>query len=252
MEKIFKHNQRIAEYGVGLMTKCIPKNVLCCSFFYCISIGVIVVNVSGCVDSVEGSGEPASQMVDISGIRSMSVSSAGTLRIVIGEYESLSITGDDNILEIIEVNREGDHLSIEPTIADVFLKPQVPLVYEVQLQSLEDLTVSGQMQVELTGLYVEEFTLTSSGLLEIYVEGQVQAMHLVQTGVSKLAAEELMIGTLDVNLTGSTVVDISVSDAINGRLAGLSKLTYHGGPALNVDTLDQSTLAIAQPTRVLP
>lgn len=200
--------------------------------------------LTGCFEKLEGSGQSSTEHRDIAGVRNISISSAGTLHISISDTESLTVSGDDNILEIMETTHIGDSLLIEPSIPDVFINPKSPLIYDIQVKSLEDLNISGKMHVTVTGLYNQNFNLTSQGLLDIYLQGQSDNMGLVQSGVSNLDAKDLTIDTLNIDLTGSADVAVSVTSAINGSLAGVSKLTYFGGPVLNVEAKDYATADI--------
>lgn len=209
-----------------------------------LSMLFFVISLSGCFERVDGSGQAQTQQRAIPNVRNISISSAGHLKISVAEDESLTITGDDNILALLETTLTDDTLIIAPESPEVYINPQTPLVYDIHVKSLDSLTVSGKMTVEALDVYNEDFALTSRGILDIYLKGQTQKMTLIQSGVSQLHAKDLTVDTLNVNLTGSANVDITVTGTINGALAGVSQLTYFGGPIMNIQTADYASARI--------
>lgn len=199
---------------------------------------IIIFILSGCFETVDGSGQLDTQEIDMSQIRNVSVSATGTLRITYADHETLSISGDDNIVALMDIRRLDDSLVIEPHLPDVYIDPKLPMYYDLTVTSLESLTVSGEMSVEVHGIYNQGFNLASHGILDIYLQGQTRDMTLTQTGISKLDATALTVNSLDLDLTGKTDAAVSVSDQITGSLAGLSSLTYFGGPIMDIDIKD--------------
>ena len=205
---------------------------------------IIMLILSGCFETIDGSGQLDTREIDMSQIRNVSVSATGTLRITYADHETLSISGDDNIVALMDIRRLDDSLVIEPHLPDVYIDPKLPMYYDLTVTSLESLTVSGEMSVEVHGIYNQGFNLASHGILDIYLQGQTHDMTLTQTGISTLDATALTVDSLDLDLTGKTDAAVSVSHQIRGSLAGLSSLTYFGGPVVDIDIKDLASADI--------
>ncbi|MDX1532198.1 MAG: DUF2807 domain-containing protein, partial [Rhodothermales bacterium] len=108
-------------------------------------------NVGIGTETVRGSGTATEEVREIrGGFNEVAISIPASLTIVQGKEPSLRLEGDDNLLPLIEVERDGRQLEIE---ADgVNLQPQTPLRVYVTVEELEGIRLAGSGDVEAAGL----------------------------------------------------------------------------------------------------
>lgn len=164
----------------------------------------------GSSTKVTGSGTPRTEERPVAGFTAISVAIPGKVELVQGTRESLSITGDDNIVPLIEARVEGGSLKISLP-RNTNLKTVVPLRLTLGARALESINIYGSGDVNAAALNAKDFTVS------IYGSGDVN--------VAKLAADKLSIkirGSGDVQLSGRTdVSDISIAGSGDVKLGML-------------------------------
>lgn len=207
---------------------------------------IMISSLSGCIDKLEGSGVAAQTDIPIENVNDVVVSAVGKINITFGESESVTISGDDNILEMLVSEQIDSRFQSMPEIEDITLIPVVPLIYDIQLISLTSLSISGDMDAEVIDIQTENLSLTLNGLTNVVIDGVVNKMDLYQGGQSQLNASDLVVEDLVVELTGDVEADVVATESITGNISGVSELTYTGEPVVDVTVSQYSSLLISE------
>ena len=118
----------------------------------CLSIGVLLVSVQGCVihihdpggasghdwgreNSVRGSGRLAEEIYTFTDITGVQLATLGELEIQLGDTEELRIEADDNLLPYVEAEQDGDILKIG-TPRGTWLQPSETVRYTLTVREL--------------------------------------------------------------------------------------------------------------------
>jgi hypothetical protein len=165
----------------------------------------------GCQQAVEGTGVVMTDEREVSGFNTLSMSVPGTVNVLQGDREYVTIEGDDNIVPLIETVVRGGtlHIRARKEVENASLRPSAPLRIRVGALSLFAVDVSGSGDVVVPALDGERFSATVSG------SGNVQA-----DGLSTLDTSVTISGSGNVILSGKAIhqtVTISGSGAYEGR-----------------------------------
>ena len=190
---------------------------------------VIVLLLSACgVAVVSGSGEVVQQTRDMSNYSQVVFSAPGELTIEQNGHEGLVIEADDNLLQYIYTNVQGDvlYIYVEPSVIQLY--PSKPIRYTLDVATLSRVTLNGSGVIRSDELIAStlDFDLNGSGdILIAAVKSQATALDL--DGSSTHRFDSLMTNQLTVSLDGSG--DIAMQEVIakttNVEIDGSGKLT---------------------------
>jgi len=196
---------------------------------------VIVLLLSACgVAVVPGSGEVVQQMRDVSNYSQVVFSAPGELTIEQNGHEGLVIEADDNLLQYIYTNVQGDvlYIYVEPSVIQLY--PSKPIRYTLDVATLSRVTQNGSGVIRSDELIAStlDFDLNGSGdVLIAAVKSQAAAVDLDGSGTYRF--DSIMTNQLTVSLDGSgdiamqkviaKTTDLSVDGS--GRLAMTDMIT---------------------------
>jgi hypothetical protein len=203
----------------------------------------------GCVHSQRGNGVPGSEARPLSGFDSISVGDAIEATIGNGAWSSLVLTGDENLLPLIDTFVSGNSLVVK--VRDyVELEPTRPLKLTLTLPALVGVTASGAATLSAETAANDRFSAVSSGGAAIDVHGVATTSTMIDAsggGVVKLAghADTLSIDASGaaqvltqgmnaadaiVTASGASEVEVEASQSVAGSLSGASRLRVWGQP----------------------
>ncbi len=187
---------------------------------------------------VRGSGEPGRREVSVPPFDGISVSGPGELLIVSGAEPTLTISGDDNLLDSVDVaNRDGElTIDFDPA-ARGRTRFERPLRYVVTAPALGALTLGGHVQatidpsVAVSSLRVvaeDDATLTIDGLdgmaLSAAVRDQATVILSGQTGSLAIAADDDAV--VDAQALSVTEASVTAWSSASVSLGETGTLTY--------------------------
>lgn len=193
------------------------------------------------VTVIVGSGNVASEDRPVEDFHGLIASGVARVEIRHGASESLRITADDNILPILtsEVRNGRLVLGTEPGTS---YRTHNDVLFEITVRELDEVTVSGVMAVEASGIDTDRFEVNVSGVSRLTVAGQVDRQRVLIAGVSGYDAEDLASRTVEIDVTGLSSAVVRVSERLTGSVSGGSVLEYIGNPVVDVTVDFLSTL----------
>ena len=160
--------------------------------------------------SVRGSGRVVAEEREVGGFTGVKLSTIGTLYIEVGNTESLRIEAEDNILECLETDVEGDMLRIRNR-PNTNLRPTKPVEYYLTVRVLDEISLSSSGDAIAGDLETDRFTvsISSSGGFEM----------------EKLSARQVEVdisssGDVGLDWLAADLIDVSISSSGNLRIAG--------------------------------
>lgn len=198
---------------------------------------------------VAGSGVTATQSRPIGDFTSLSAADGVRLEISKGPT-SLTIEGDDNLLQLIKTEVVEGQLVIRKTTREA-LRATRPIVLRLTTPSLSRLEASGGTDVRLadaaaprfsadlsggvdfaaTGLALESFELHASGGVDVKAEGIAKAAQLTVSGGADVDARKLQVTHVAVDASGGCDVQLTALESIAGEASGGGSVKVHGHPA---------------------
>lgn len=194
----------------------------------------------------------------VSGFSAIDFSTYGTVDITQGDTESLTISGSDNIVPLIETNvRNGtlfismqEGYNVNPitgnnklifTIATKDLTSlDVSGLGEIRMPSLSTsslaLDMSGAGSIKLDNLAADSLDIIVSGLGSVEVAGEVKTADIEISGAGSVNAPDLKIQSASVSVPGLGSATVWVTDQLTGNISGAGSVNYYGDPQVQTNS----------------
>jgi hypothetical protein len=224
--------------------------------------------VPGTGGNVSGSGNPTTKTYDLSGFNGLRIDNAFAATVTRGDAYGISVTVDDNLVNDLRVELDGDTLQIglDPSKSynDTTLKAEVTLPSLVALevtgastadvtgfasQDALDLQASGAGSADLTGMRAGDVTINVSGGAhlsggleaqkisgevsgagQVSLEGSAMSAKLEASGAGKLDLGSLTLQDADLQLSGGANGTVRVTGTLRVEASGGAHLDYYGSP----------------------
>ena len=176
-----------------------------------------------------GSGKPASVVRDAgTAFDRIVLRSAENLDVRIGPEASITLHGDDNLLELIETRIDGGRLMIESRGS---YRSKTPLRVEVQLPSLRAFALEGSADARIRGVTGKALEIELNGSGNITASGSVENLDVDLNGSGDASLGGLKAVRVEADLNGSGDITVAASEALEAELNGSGDIRYHGSPA---------------------
>ena len=179
-------------------------------------------------NALQGSGTSKTEDREVTEFDSIVLYGAGTVNVSLGESPKLTVSADDNLLELIESKVEEGQLKIKPTES---ISAKSDLVYEITTNSLTKLVVDGAAKVNLNDVKGSDLTLEVNGAASASGSGEVDQLTIATKGASSVKLQELHAKTLNVKLAGAGSATVFASESVDAEIAGVGSIIVHGNPA---------------------
>ena len=215
----------------------------------------------GCGFVLTGSGDLKTEEFAFSDFNRVEVSSAFEYEISQSNSYGISITADDNVIEKVQVTKEGDTLKISlettPRLGSLTLKAIVTMPYlrSLAISGASRGTVSGfssanDVDIEVSGASKVTGDITAgdvdfnvSGASTVQLEGSANDIVANVSGASRFNLGGFTVNNANVTFSGASTGTVNLSGKLDANLSGASKLAYVGEPTMGtINTSGASTL----------
>jgi hypothetical protein len=176
---------------------------------------------------VEGSGNTAAETRDLSDFNAVEVGGVFQVEIVAQKEFGVTVEADDNLLEYIKTEVDGDVLKIQ---ADKRLNSRSPIRIRISAPNIEKIDASGVAKVSVSNLNNSSLDVDTSGASKIALAGETAALNVQVSGASNIDAENLKTVKCFVDASGASHVSVNVADTLKADASGASRITYTGNP----------------------
>ena len=202
-------------------------------------------------ETITGSGNQITETRTVSGVSRVELMIDANLEIQQGTQESLLVTGDDNILPVLQTNVVGGKLNIryQPQVnVRGFNRPKLVLTVknlsELRLSSSGTVTVgqltTGNFNLDLTsscnvniqGIQADKITTNISSSGDITIQGAANSLVLRVTSSGNFQAGNLKLLNANVILTSSGEVTLWVVESLNVNISSSGNIAYYGSPTI--------------------
>lgn len=201
---------------------------------------------------IEGNGQIVSEARDVSGFDAVVLNGYGTLNVVQGDEEGLTITTDENLMEHITSEVQDGTLVIGLKENTIVLEPSNDLIFDVSVIDLSRLEVNGAGSVEAESLTASQFNLNLDGAGGMRIRGiEADTLNVTVNGAGSIEIEDAAAGNLDIRVNGGGSVRLdgeatSQTLDINGlgtyKAGGLESqtadVTINGGGSVTIWVLE--------------
>ena len=225
-----------------------------------------VVALRGWPAALVGSGNLETEAYVFSDFTEVEIGSAFEFEVKQSSSYGINITADDNVMEYVQVSKDGQTLKIGlRTGLGIFLGPvSATLRASVTMPQLNGLTASGASRGTVSGFSsTEDLDVTVSGASmvtgdivagnvgfgisgasTIQLEGSANDIDANVSGASRLNLDDFTVDNVDVNFSGASSGTVNLSGRLDANLSGASTLWYIGEPtSTDINTSGASTVS---------
>jgi hypothetical protein len=194
--------------------------------------------------TISGSGNVVPQEYGLADFEQVDVSHAFDVKIIRGESYSVVVLVDDNLVEHLEVVKQGDTLRIGLKPLQAYTVRNATMEAEVTMPELTGVEASGASDVSATGFESDrDFRVNLSGASSAVLIGSAGNLTVDVSGSSDADLTNFSVGDARVDASGSSTVTLNVSGRLDADASGSSDVFYLGSPTLgNIDTSGASSV----------
>jgi Putative auto-transporter adhesin, head GIN domain len=174
---------------------------------------------------VVGSGVIKTQLRNVVDFNEVKASGAMNVEILAGETFLVEVEADDNLIEHIITELDGETLKI---YTENRLSAKSKIVVRVSMPSLKEAEVSGASKMNISGVLNEDLSLQASGASKINIKGETKSLDIDISGASKVDAEALIAESVKAEASGASSAVINATQQLEADASGASKISYIG------------------------
>jgi len=207
--------------------------------------------------TVRGSGRIATERRAASGFERIAIGGAFEVELRQGSAEGVEMSGDDNLLALIETRVEGTIGSRTLKIApkpDVNLDPTQPVRIRIDLVHLVALDLGGASKVSATGLHVaklavaiggsggvmlagldaERLSVSVGGSGRVSADGRSKSASISIAGSGQGALAGLAVDDVAIDIAGSGSAEVQANQRLRIAIAGSGRVRHTGAAVPSV------------------
>jgi len=202
------------------------------------------------LNSIIGKQYRSEETIDIKNVRTETYSNTGFSSLVFtgnwkisitrGDKYSVGITGPSDLLKNTGINQQGNTLNISNENTLVLHDSTISV--DITLPDLDQLNISGAVDLDFTGFTGDSLTIVLSGAGRIRgFDSRYKNLVLLCSGAGQLDLTECRAVDAEVNLSGAGEVLLNMDGGVlKGTISGLGSVEYSG--ILSSNLLDVSGL----------
>ncbi len=201
---------------------------------------------------VTGSGVSKTEMRQVSGFSGLALGVAAKVEIRQGNNEGVTITGDDNIVPLVETVVEDGKLKVRWTERNINASyKELKLV--VDAKTMESVSVAGSGDVVAETLNAKKFSANVAGSGDVRVRnltaesvsakiagsgdvelgGKAGSLECKISGSGDIKADNLETKSSSVSIAGSGNVSLWAVESLKVSVAGSGDVRYYGDPQIS-------------------
>lgn len=220
------------------------KNLWICSL-------VLLVLSSCTFKNVKGDGNIVTKTYTESGFKDIDVSSSVEVYLTQGTAYSLKITGEKNILELMNVKTKGDKLEIGFKNNTSFSATKPVKIYitapgfrnldgsgACSFYSQQKITSTGEVMIDLSGsctaqldIDAKKIVIDASGATEITLKGTATDLAVDASGSTSIHCFDFITQNTTLDISGAGEAEVFASKSLGIDISGASSVQYKGSPA---------------------
>ena len=195
---------------------------------------------------------------DVSDFDKIDMTTFGKVILTQGDAESLTITGSDNIVPLIQTKVNNGTLTIQTAknVNVLNMDKENVLTFEITVVDLSGLTVSGVGNIQMDALSTTDLSLdlsgagnvtldqlaadlleaTVSGVGNLEIAGKANECQVEIPGAGSVKAGDLECTNATVNISGVGSATVWVTGQLSGSISGAGSVSYYGNPQTDTES----------------
>jgi hypothetical protein len=187
-----------------------------------------------------GSGTPATDSRSVSGFDEVEAQGVISLVVTVGPKHSCELSGDDNLLPLVEAKVDGSRLILR---SDKQLRPDTPLVATVTMPDVKAVRISGKANGSIKGFDNHQLDLRLSGAGRIIASGKTNYLTLNLSGAGQADLQKVDAANVEIDVSGAGSVEVGSPTRLDVDISGAGSVLYSGSPELSEDISGAGTVA---------
>src|SRR5918998_1316765 len=181
-----------------------------------------------------GSANVASESRDVSGFDEVELRGLGNLSIEQTGGESLTVEAEESVLPKLTSEVVNDRLIIGPKPGTT-IRTSEQINYELTVENLNALEVSGSGDVEAEGIETDSLSVTVGGAGDVKTGGEANEQEVDISGSGVYRAEDLESREAKVSVSGAGSAIVNASEELDAEVGGAGSVEYVGDPEIEQD-----------------
>ena len=198
-------------------------------------VGLVLSSCSFTLTYEQGSGNVIQETRAIDRVDRIAFEGIGKLVITQGSETSLEIEAEDNILPriVTEVDRGMLTIRFDTERWENIIRPTKPIIFRLQVENLQELSLSGLGDVELMDLELDVLAVRLSGAGTIDASGSARRLEINVSGAGTYDSADLESEDVNINLSGAGNAVVWATEALDVSISGLGNVSYYGSPVVH-------------------
>lgn len=201
---------------------------------------------------VKGDGDVVTESRNVGDYDEIEVSHIFKVTLVRGSEGTLTLEGEENLLDYVVTRVSGDRLKItvekgvqlEPSKRSDGILVRVPVkdLDRVEVSGAADLTSNEtfdfpRMRLECSGageirmaMRSEDIQISASGASDIRLKGRAERLEIEASGASNVRAFDLQAEEVDAGVSGASDVRVHATERLEANASGAGSIRYKGDP----------------------
>ncbi len=210
---------------------------------------------------VIGSGRSSTEDRSVPSFTGIDLQGSGTVLLTVGSPRSISVSADDNLLELVRTDVVGETLKLgfKPGTR---VRTVAPLVFRVTAPDIQELAISGSGDIKgqsviradrlsLTvggsgnikaAIAVEEISASIHGSGDIDIKGSADTQEVRINGSGNYDAIDLASANAKIRVNGSGDATVAVRREMDVNIAGSGNVVFSGSPRTTVKASGSGTV----------
>jgi len=176
-----------------------------------------------------GNGVERSQTFELEPFDSLSVSGKAQVTVSCGQEQSVTITTDENLMELLEIKVSGKRLSAG---FKKHVSTRLGMKLDVTLPELKGFRTAGAANVKLLNVDSPELDVRASGAARLNAEGKSDSFSLRISGTGKVDASKLISKKVAVKISGAGEAQIHADEKLTAKISGAGAVYCSGNPGI--------------------
>jgi hypothetical protein len=178
--------------------------------------------------TTEGSGVPATQAREVAAFDSVDLAGSNNVVIRVGEKQSVVVRADDNLLDRVTTEVQSGKLVIANTPGSFTTKS--PMSVEVDVPTLDALTLSGSGNIVVTGIDADGLEVTLPGSGTLTGNGTATRLDVTVGGSGMVQFTRLVANDVRAVVSGSGSIFVTATKSLDASVSGSGAILYTGNP----------------------
>lgn len=176
---------------------------------------------------VRGSGVLGHEDRDIGDFHEIVIDGGVDVKFTRDDDVSFSLSGDDNLLELItsDVKRGVLHIGSKKSY-----QSKLPVVATLTAPSLSAVEMNGSGDLDLNDLNESSLDLDLNGSGGVVANGDTDEFRIRVSGSGSMDAKRLRSKEASVQITGSGDIEVNATDSLDVSIIGSGNVVYYGNP----------------------